>query len=374
MKGGDKQVYSDGSERDCAQQTFEGFPPPEEGEGYSYSAGFGYLGGPQEGKGRGKSELQIQEIHRQANILGFAILLSIFLSNASFFLLTRLFALLSSGVVIMKNGQVLTNQFLHYFIRLLVYLAQIVIPYWVVSCLNGFRLKKDLPRGPVKGRTLVPCTFILLAIGIVGIASANVLGGLASQLNIRFVSSAEPAITSAPAYLLYFLSLSAVPAVVEEVVFRGVVLQPLRRFGDRFAVVVSAIVFAMAHQSFVKAPNMFFVGLFLGYVAIKSGSILTTVVLHFVNNALSLVLATLQTAVSASTYALVQNSLFALLLLLGVFSVAYLSRQDSAIFAIEDYEDTNTLTTKMVAFIGSGGFVISLCMVAFLMASQARIL
>ena len=98
VKGGDKQVYSDGSERDCAQQTFEGFPPPEEGEGYSYSAGFGYLGGPQEGKGRGKSELQIQEIHRQANILGFAILLSIFLSNASFFLLTRLFALLSSGV------------------------------------------------------------------------------------------------------------------------------------------------------------------------------------------------------------------------------------------------------------------------------------
>ncbi|MCQ4950808.1 hypothetical protein, partial [Bittarella massiliensis (ex Durand et al. 2017)] len=64
---------------------------------YSYSAGFGYLGGPQEGKGRGKSELQIHEIHRQANILGFAILLSIFLSNASFFLLTRLFALLSSG-------------------------------------------------------------------------------------------------------------------------------------------------------------------------------------------------------------------------------------------------------------------------------------
>ncbi|MCQ4950920.1 hypothetical protein, partial [Bittarella massiliensis (ex Durand et al. 2017)] len=53
----------------------------------------------------------------------------------------------------------------------LVYLAQIVIPYWVVSCLNGFRLKKGLPRGPVKGRILVPCTFILLAIGIVGIAS-----------------------------------------------------------------------------------------------------------------------------------------------------------------------------------------------------------
>ena len=197
-------MYGDGRERDYAQQTFEGFPPPEEGEGYSYSAGFGYLGGPQEGKGkgRGKSELQIQEIHRQANILGFAILLSIFLSNASFFLLTRLFALLSSGVVIMQNGQVLTNQFLHYFIRLLVYLAQIVIPYWVVSCLNGFRLKKDLPCGPVKGRILVPCTFILLAIGIVGIASANVLSGLASQLNIRFVSSTEPAITSVPAYLL----------------------------------------------------------------------------------------------------------------------------------------------------------------------------
>ena len=297
-------MYDDGREGEYsyAQQTFEGFPPPPGEEGYSYSAGFGYLGCP---RGSGKSELQIQDIHRQANILGFALLLSIFLSNASFFLLTRLFALLSSGVVIMKNGQVLTNQVLHYLIQLLVYLAQIVLPYWVVSCLNGFHLKRDLPRAPVRLRTLLPCSCILLAIGIVGIAAANFLSGLASQLNIRFVTTTEPAITSVPAYLLYFLSLSAVPAVVEEVIFRGVVLQPLRRFGDRFAVVVSAIVFAMAHQSFVKAPNMFFVGLFLGYVAIKSGSILTTVLLHFFNNALSLVLATLQTAVSANTYALV---------------------------------------------------------------------
>ena len=49
--------------------------------------------------------------------------------------------------------------------------------------------------------------------------------------------------------LLFFLRTALVPAFVEELCFRGVILQPLRRFGDWFAIFTSALLFLSALSS-----------------------------------------------------------------------------------------------------------------------------
>ena len=75
------------------------------------------------------------------------------------------------------------------------------------------------------------------------------------------------------------------PAVAEEVTFRGVVLAGLRRSGSRWiAVVGSALVFGLFHVNPYHVVAAFAVGLLLGWVALESGSLLPGILIHLVNN------------------------------------------------------------------------------------------
>ncbi len=84
--------------------------------------------------------------------------------------------------------------------------------------------------------------------------------------------------------LVYAISLSVVPALTEEFAIRGAVMQPLRRYGDKFAIVASALVFAVLHGNLIQAPFAFIAGIGLGYAVCVTGSIWTGVAIHFINN------------------------------------------------------------------------------------------
>lgn len=82
-----------------------------------------------------------------------------------------------------------------------------------------------------------------------------------------------------------------VPAICEEVTFRGVVLGGLRRSGSRaVAVVGSAVVFGLFHINPYHVVSAAAVGLVLAYVALESGSIVPGMILHAVNNGLQVFL------------------------------------------------------------------------------------
>jgi sodium transport system permease protein len=81
------------------------------------------------------------------------------------------------------------------------------------------------------------------------------------------------------------LLVALVPAVAEEVTFRGVVLAGLRRSGSRWiAVGGSALVFGLFHINPYHVVAATVVGLLLGWVALESGSIVPGILIHLVNN------------------------------------------------------------------------------------------
>lgn len=84
--------------------------------------------------------------------------------------------------------------------------------------------------------------------------------------------------------------LSAVVAapIVEEILFRGLILESCReRFGRTTAVFVSAFLFGLIHIVPLQVVNAFVVGLILGYVYLKTGSLLSAMIIHAVNNAIA---------------------------------------------------------------------------------------
>jgi len=88
------------------------------------------------------------------------------------------------------------------------------------------------------------------------------------------------------------LLMAALPALCEELLFRGFILSGLRQLGPRFAVPISATLFALAHGSVYHMLPTFALGCILGVLVARTGSIVYGCVAHALNNAAGLLLAT----------------------------------------------------------------------------------
>lgn len=79
----------------------------------------------------------------------------------------------------------------------------------------------------------------------------------------------------------------------EELLFRGGVQADLSTYFRRnsyLPVFISALIFSLAHMNPAQLPAAFVLGLFLGYAYWLTGSILTPLFIHVVNNSLAVVL------------------------------------------------------------------------------------
>lgn len=78
-----------------------------------------------------------------------------------------------------------------------------------------------------------------------------------------------------------------VAGVVEEMAFRGYMQRHLERIGPTFAIMVTSTVFTLLHGThglaylLAVAPGFFLASVVYGYLALKSGSILPGMALHF---------------------------------------------------------------------------------------------
>ena len=91
--------------------------------------------------------------------------------------------------------------------------------------------------------------------------------------------------------LFNLLIIALIPAVGEELTFRGVLQQGLtRRMNPHVAIILSAAIFSFIHFQFYGFLPRMFLGILLGYMFYVSGSLWTSIVMHFVNNGTAVVL------------------------------------------------------------------------------------
>jgi membrane protease YdiL (CAAX protease family) len=94
--------------------------------------------------------------------------------------------------------------------------------------------------------------------------------------------------------LLSLMAIALVPALCEEVLVRGVVLPSLfRAFGGPTSVVLSAFLFGLMHLDPYRFPFTCAVGLALGAVRLRTGSLLPSIAAHAALNGLTFVVAPL---------------------------------------------------------------------------------
>ena len=92
-----------------------------------------------------------------------------------------------------------------------------------------------------------------------------------------------------------FLVVAIFAPIFEEWLCRGMVLRGLlTKMKPGWAIVVSALFFAVIHANPWQALNAFLIGLMMGYVYYKTGSLILTMVIHFVNNGTSVILSNIE--------------------------------------------------------------------------------
>ncbi len=85
--------------------------------------------------------------------------------------------------------------------------------------------------------------------------------------------------------LLNLIIIALIPAVGEELTFRGVIQQALaRKMNPHIAIILSAAIFSFIHFQFYGFLTRMFLGMLLGYMFYITGSLWTSILMHFLNN------------------------------------------------------------------------------------------
>ena len=85
------------------------------------------------------------------------------------------------------------------------------------------------------------------------------------------------------------LYIALLPAIVEELTFRGVITNGLKKQGVVTQIALSAVMFALMHQNLQQLIYQLFLGAIMAYITVRCGSIIYTMILHFMNNAVILI-------------------------------------------------------------------------------------
>jgi membrane protease YdiL (CAAX protease family) len=83
---------------------------------------------------------------------------------------------------------------------------------------------------------------------------------------------------------LVILFVAVMPAIFEEIAFRGIILNSLKNTGFWFSLIVSGVLFSFFHMSPAQTIFQFLVGVIYSYIILSGGSLILTISMHFINN------------------------------------------------------------------------------------------
>lgn len=150
--------------------------------------------------------------------------------------------------------------------------------------LLGLDFKPLATRDGFNGGTMFK--LITLALGLQTAASmiASIINAILKQFGLEAPTVDLSATTSLPANLLMYFYACLFGPVLEELLYRGVLLQSMRKYNEKFAIFLSAAIFGLMHENYQQFILGFLIGIPLAVVTIKSGSIIPAIFTHIIVN------------------------------------------------------------------------------------------
>ncbi len=158
-------------------------------------------------------------------------------------------------------------------------------PIYLIAIPLGLLIfRKATPRSPEKtslkpgklGKIVFICIFLMYAGNLLGQLVTGLLGSLMG-------TSTEVAITDLimeESTVMKVLFIVILAPLIEEFVFRKQLIDRMAPYGEKLAVITSALLFGLFHGNFTQFFYAFALGLVFGYVYLKTGKLRYSVGLH----------------------------------------------------------------------------------------------
>ncbi len=160
-----------------------------------------------------------------------------------------------------------------YFLVVLIYCKTKKIEYFVAS--------------KTKTKFNVKVFLITILIGLVVFFASINFTGLFNYLFsfIAPLSNGNIPVGNFGEFTLTIITYALLPAICEEILFRGVIFNALRhKMNVIWSIILSALIFALIHFSIFQTIHQFVMGIVLAILCYYTGSIFYGMIYHFVNN------------------------------------------------------------------------------------------
>ena len=256
-----------------------------------------------------------------------------------------------------------------YYLTIFASVISAFVPGIFYFLISRTRMSDVIQTKYVKFSKFIPIIFLGMGVSMVANYATDIVAnnfsifGLENKIN--FSESAE----NFEEIILYVISTAIVPAFAEEFAFRGVLMGSLRKYGDAFAIITSAVIFGAMHANIIQIPFAFILGLIFGFITCKTNSIFPAIAIHFVNNFYAVIMDILQTSgiFSDRKFTVIYYAVFVSFCILGILSFLFIIKKDKNFFRISSQNQTEsqycktlTLKDKMLSFFISPGIILSL--------------
>lgn len=175
------------------------------------------------------------------------------------------------------------------FIIIGVSFLSVLVPFGVMALVNRKKyVVPVIPSGPIKPvRCFAWVSFGMICCLLANFSVSYLIAFLEALFGVTFETGTMLEPNSVFACVMEVIGTAIIPAICEEVAMRCCSLQLLRKYGKGFAVFAVSIVFGLLHGNVTQFIFAFLIGLVLGFATVKTDSIVPAVLIHALNNGMS---------------------------------------------------------------------------------------
>ncbi len=258
------------------------------------------------------------------------------------------------------HGLLYISETTEWILNLLIYIFSLILPFGIYALCIKMPISVAIPFRKAKADLTLGGLLIGLGTGVLASYATSYL-----QLGLEYVGVGitmpeyETPITI-PGKILYIITLTVAPAFIEEIVFRGIVMQSLRRFGDVFALIASALIFGIFHLNLIQMPYAFILGLCIGYFVIRTDSLWVGVLIHFVNNSVAVAFEFMYPYMSDEVYYMANFVYNLICVILSVIAIIAVLMKYKDMFCFKPSKTVLTSGKKTEYFLSSPALLIAM--------------
>ena len=201
------------------------------------------------------------------------------------------------------------------FMQIIMQVLSLSLAYKFVKMCTSNETKKEVskePKTPVKKwqLTLMALSFVYIFNLLLSLVIYPMLGLDYDMTSLFNISSNSPLITK----IISFITLAIIPGIFEELLFRKGLIDLLKPHGKKFAIILSALIFALVHLNISQGFFAFGVGLVFGIIYLLTDDIKLTMIIHTINNGLAAI-----SVILPESALLVISSIIIVLIIIGVY-------------------------------------------------------